>query len=601
MASVAGRGARCRAALATATLAAMLLLAGATPAQRVIDHDFPAPLQISAGGDLFSDGSTLAFADAGVITVVAGLPAAAAVTTTSPAGPLAMPSSWRRLSPTVAVYRAVGGDLMAGTPDDPLVLVTGLPGNPTLVPTAITGVDAAFAPVNETTAVRASSQLDAFEVLRHGPAGATLATIPSTTALHGSAHFAQGAVSGDAYAVWGTGTDLAPGTPDDILVLLTGLHGALTEFQVSAIPAPAPSIEGFVVTPSGAVVCWEIPSTHALTLHIGSDLSTAPNFDSITVPFPPGVFPGWALDHGVRAAPGDSVLVWWNDDAGPGRYSCFVLGLSTLPVVTPLWSDNFEFSILSTVVGEGEIVTDHMHDLNGPAVFTRWALPGAGSQTLGSGAGRALAYHRLSPGGLVRMGEMPGVDTRAAVTTGLPGPGTTTLFTAPGVATVRSDLIGPGLVAWFRGPSASSNPTELAVITVPTFDTVGTGLPGGPSPLELTLLPAAPMAGPLEARTWIDPLAYGGSPAATFLLFSSGIAAPTSLPGTPFRTHLDPAGLSPDILELVQTGPEGVLVVDASPLLPFAGIPVYVQAAGVVVTPAGIVVVLGDTCRIILG
>lgn len=577
-------------------LALLLAAGGSSRAQHAFDHVLQPPLDLSAPATIFTAAGTIALASGGTIHILSGLPHALTRQSVTPSGSAAIGSPLHALGSGLALYSGLGTDGIASTSDDPLCFVSGLPLAPAVTVSSLLGVQPWFTSVNASTAARVANSGAAFEVLRFGTGSPALFTVPSPLALVStSSSFGHGRVSDDAFVAYSSGPDLLAGTPDDAVVVLSGLAGSTFATAPHALGLAAPT--GFVVTADGsgyaadAITAAGVPIAAVLTPYGTTFVyNTTVNLSA----------PGMPLSSGIVAGPRNTAILWIQDDLGPGVARCFVgrLPNEAYPSASASWYDDWNFGCSHAPVADWETCRDCAAGTGQPFTFTSWS-PGAtpAAQVIPSFGGDPIVYLRPSSRGLVRFADEPfGGGTRAVIFNSVPGAGSPTPFDIGGREFKAAHVLSPGCVAWFTGPSNS--PADLLrVLAVGTFEVAGGALEYGSTSFLLASNPAAPVAGSqfqIHAFT-------GGIPAnstAYVLAVSAGLGPPLLVGTQPNQyTHLaldQFLGLVP----MTSSAGIGSLALDLTSALPLAGIDVYVQA---IALGSGHPLWLSDTWRFVIG
>lgn len=577
-------------------IVALIALGACGPAQAQMAFDIPLPAGVPSvlEGPAFTAPGALAVCGAGSIHSWTGLPHAPSHQVLTPGGSLAMAGRWHRFSKAKACYRAVGFDLSPDTPDDVLVLVTGLPAQPALVPTGILDPDPAFDPVNETTAVRTVP--GGFLVLRHDASGVTAVPVATGHPMATGPGWSPGAISTDAYAAWGAGPDGLNGTPDDQLVVMSGLDG--TSWPVASWPVTTgAAAAGFVVSASGVPAYWEPNALPTLRLVVVRNAVNLPVFGTYTVTPPASPSPATTPAFGVRRGVGDSLVAWCADDVGPGTGHALVTGLSTGSTIQAgTWYDDWNCGCTSSVVGERDVAT---WSAAGATSFTYSNFPGGPpvSFSFAQPWTDTLLFRKSHAGSLVACSDLNSGGSwlaQATVFTNVTGAFGSVTFSAAGRWAgggfgvegeywgPRVEVLSPGMVAAFLTPSyGSAAPATLRILTTPGAVRVGRALATGATPVGIaTTLPTA--VTPLRFDVTV-PASWTGTEG--WFAVTRGLRSPAlQVPAPPFAlgssVHLDFANLV-GVLQFQYANGQAALSFPAgAALAPLAGLDFYFQAMG---------------------
>lgn len=583
-----------------------LLLAGLlalAPAQSIFDAPTPPGMPTSGiDSEIFSTTDAVALAGPGQIHRWVGLPGTPSHGAIYPTGALAMagcgtPSStgdcenlWSRLSDTMAGYRSVGPDLVAGSPDDELILVVGLPRNIYLAPTGITGVGDAWTPVNPTTAVQVDVAQQELRVLRFSPAGITLQTVTSPFAFDDRG---WGRISEDAFVILGPGSDLTPATADDLALVLGGLSSGTAILTPYALPSGTEPVD-FVVTETGVPCCLTPygpvqggpfgPAQTQLLLTFlrfqGGSLA------SDTLVASPPVY-GFPLDYSIESRVGDTVIATIHDDMGPGDARSLVAGVSTTPTEIGGWYDDWNWGGFSRQVSETEVVHAFAFGLEG---FTLHRYFPGGFDSFAANVPGASFNHLTA--------FKPRGDTLLVAADDFYAPHNTTLFivnhlwagndlttlTAAGTLNSYAPIpMGPGMV----GLRSSSQPygasfDNLRMVTFPTAQIVAPGVASGlAAPVDFAAIPATPVLGTPQVLQVTYPAAWNASAFLAVSLTLQSQPVPLTAPfasGSQLQLGLD--GLLPELSPLNPGPGQAQLTIDPWGLVGMiSGRPFYLQAA----------------------
>ena len=529
-------------------LVVLLLLGLPLAAQTVWQVPLPAGIPAAdLDQDVFFTREALCFTAGGGIHTLTGLPAAPIHQVLMPAGPATMcpGQGWYPLGEDVALYRAVGTDLLPGTADDLLVLVHGLPASPTLEVTTLTGLDADFVPVNPTTAVRVESgPFSSFAVLRHG--GTPALELVACQPLTADTAFVPGRVSNDAFAAWGPGADGTLGTGDDRIVVLSGLGGPVAFVSETSLPAGS-TPQGFFLTEGGVGIWWNDPSQGYQFGYV-RDLGTAPGMSARLV-VPPACSTSPAPGLEVVRAPGDAVVARTWDNSSFGWANTHLRDDSGIFLWDGTWCDQGLGGDFGRLIAPGRLLRQSM----------AFPSPWLSLWALGENPPVSTAFN-LPGSNIVHGAVMPNDDS--LVVTAVTYPSTSWLHVLVdvwGSRTTSTELLagfwvgplvalGRGRVAGFlAGASGASDLQAVCVVSVPTAAVVAEASIYQYSPEVFTqVLPTVPWAGaPLRIQAWVEYPVSSPTPALLGLAWEQAPAGIPLLP--PFhvvsRLHLDPASV----------------------------------------------------------
>ena len=520
-----------------------LFLTASIPAQVVADVPLPPGLPQVFEGPAFAKPAALALFGGEAVHVWTGLPEAPHHTRLDLGGAYRPVERWYRLDQGTAAYLAAGADHLAGTADDRLVLVTGLPAAPQVILTTVTGSASTWVAVNESVAVRPVPALQAFEILDHGAATPTIEMLPSPAPLASDPAFGWGALDADGVIGLGCGGDLAAGTADDQLVRVTGLAGANRVVEAFALPAGTQA-RGFVVTPTGCGAWWEDAGLPRMSVTMVTVDAGQPVFSSRFVTPPAQPDPFGPIACGVRATDDGLLLAWCHDDVGPGQAFALIADPGPLATVVGTWLDDWNGGESSEVVRGAEVAEITGLD---PSGFTYTRHAGAATRTFRQELPwDEIAFRRTGSGTLVALSQGLGQplqdSARALVITDLWGQHLEMTLVASGrwcgggsglsgQEQARIVELMPGRLAFFLDPHGGTTPSVMRVLMVPDaplFPPSSEGVGAvrlsivrqpGPAPDTMVLTCTVP-------ATWQQPLAW--------IVATVAARPPLALPQPPF-------------------------------------------------------------------
>lgn len=540
--------------------------------QTYLSFPLPSGFPASWDAEVFTDGEALALKAAGVIRVLTGFGALAAVSVqtigfgaATPAGP------WQRLSDSRALYASTGGEL---------VLVTGLPAAPVVIPTGVSGSAPGWIVANATTAVQPDPGLGTFRVLRHSAAGANHVNVLSPFAISGDP-YRPGRIDDGIVAAMGPGADAVPGTGDDLFLLLRGLDGFPGGVHVTAASVPSGYLPlGSGVSTTGVLFFWEALQPQGVPTTLVRNLTGTP-FGLTYVVMPPSYIGSFMFSsHGAVPGVGDTVLPWIWDDTAIGNVYGIIQQVSTLPFVAGGLTNT---DTVGVQVADNEVVAFSPLGGSGPQPLSlhRFLPTGTVSQnrTMAGDPGR---FVKPNPGSLAFPTQAIGGSGLIQLITDLFGSSGSAILPLAGITDGRDPIVvGPGRVAVFVSAAPGGPCSEVGVVAIPANCRVANAMMYGQSLLSLGVLPAVPVPGAFLRFDVLTLANWAGGTA--WLGVATRLAAPIDInPGGNFAVflHLDISALAA-LQPIPLSSGWGQWTIPGTGIPPppaILGLPIYVQA-----------------------
>lgn len=560
-------------------------------AQIAIDVPLPVGLPTLWEGPAVTHEDAIAVAGGGAIhswsNLLSGAPTHSVV---SGIGWETMHGRWYPIADKAAVFRALGNDGLPDTSDDPLMLVTQLPNNPTLINTGLTGLSADFDEVTQGTALQVSGA--SFLLLRTNPGGVVLDVESTQRPMIDDAVFSAGRVGPDAYAALDPGFDGLAGTPDDVVTVISDVDNQPTVTSY-AVPAGA-SIRGMRTLESGHVVVWwdvGLPTIRLASLDVSSG-----SWHTLDVTPPASPSPWFTPAFGVTAVQPATVKVSCTDDLGPGEGHALVTRVGASPLVVGSWYDDWNGAQSHDVISATEVITYSALNTTG-YVYTDHAT--AVSHFVAQPWSDRLTFEKPATPTLVAFSDQP------AWMTGTTNEARTVVFAEANQSGSEQDLIGvgrwggggydaqgnyweprietlaPGVVAGFLGDTFGALHT-LRVVTVPSASVVGEATGAGAGLAQLSVPGGVPGSTGTTLSLRVDAPATWASMCTLYVsmgLLEHPVVLPTPMFAQDSLLHLDLGQLS-FVWPMTLTNGSGTVTFQvAAALQLFAGQPFYMQGA----------------------
>jgi hypothetical protein len=567
----------------TAVLALACVIATTAQSQVVTDVALPPGLPTVVGAPfgptplsihdvvIFAEHDALAFVDGVNVRKWTGLPSAPAYASFALAPAQKLVAGWK-VARDVLLFWSVGADLTPNTGDEKLCMVRGMPYAPTVVTTSISPTPGlGLYPFFEVgPGVAASINPSGFQVVVHGPAGATLTNVPVAGGLQ---PFGGGRVDAGTVAAYAGGNNL---------VVLRGLAGPPPySVQTTTIPGVT-SLISFTMSEDGVGIGVTWTSMPTVTVYaVQIPPATGPlTVTPFTLTGPTSSVCSFACWTYLYRVAGGGAMIEMTDDGGRGF---FVIGnLRGAPVVR--WQSGYLFANdqFEWPLSEDEILSTMVYQTPGAFTYTR-VVPGGTQSTTSP----PLADHEHR--GFVRLGRgafaylwrsVSGITARITVMRDALGANAASTSSINGMIT-RAFSLGGAAVAAFVDTSGTSgivSPSTLRIVSAARASVEALANPVAAPPIAMTLTPSlGSLAQGLTISLQTNP-AWAGT--ASLYLTSSREPLGQTWAGVDGLVHLVLPAYLADFPIAVNGAGFGQIGAPPGTLPPWlAGVPLYVQAA----------------------